>query len=554
MKKQRTFASKMALILGVSVICIFTFINSVTIYFAGKGLLEKEREENFANAKFLSGKIEETAGEVETNVRSHQIAVNHDAVDFEELQRLLNDMMNDDNLSRAFVCITPGKAHTGENGMMLEIVRNSDGTKTFRQSPSSYKFQTYPYYLVPVRLYKGYWTFPYNIGKDQVITYSYPLNDGDGKIYGVLGADIRLRQITDTLMEISNIDGLKQHIVVTSCDGRYMIHNDIGKIVNETIFTDARSNSCPGLEEIGKAMLAGEEGTREIDYCGERAVVSYTSIPLIGWGISIITPFDDIFDRMLAGILLAFILMLVGMALLIPAIWTIVKKMTQPIQYYANAAERIAEGDFDTPVDRAESRDEIQRVGDSLDDMRISLKDYMARLTETTAVRESIEKELLIARSIQMGMLPRLFPTPPEHKDVSIYAVLHPAKEVGGDLYDFYIKDDNLHFVIGDVSGKGVPASLVMAITSSLFRAAPSTDTPSEVMVSLNNFLSNNNDRSMFVTLIVGNLNLKTGHMRFCNAGHNPMLLLHKGKTVTIEMARNLPVGLMEDSVYQQNE
>ena len=160
--------------------------------------------------------------------------------------------------------------------------------------------------------------------------------------------------------------------------------------------------------------------------------------------------------------------------------------------------------------------------------MQKSLSTYVNELKETTASKERIESELSIAREIQMGMLPKIFPPYPDRNDVDLHAILHPAKEVGGDLYDFYMDGNHLYFLMGDVSGKGVPASLFMAITRSLFRTlSQHVLSPAKIVTEMNNSISDNNESNMFVTLIVGILDLETGILKLCNAGHNPPILIY---------------------------
>ena len=145
------------------------------------------------------------------------------------------------------------------------------------------------------------------------------------------------------------------------------------------------------------------------------------------------------------------------------------------------------------------------------------------QLEETTTAKERIESELRIARNIQMSMVPQAFP---ERSDLDLYGLMAPAKEVGGDLYSFEIIDNQLYFCLGDVSGKGVPASLFMAQTIRLFRAmAKQRRKPCDIANRLNNELSENNDNGMFVTMFIGEADLTTGHLYYCNAGHNPPLL-----------------------------
>ena len=146
-----------------------------------------------------------------------------------------------------------------------------------------------------------------------------------------------------------------------------------------------------------------------------------------------------------------------------------------------------------------------------------------------------------------MSMLPKIFPPYPERSDIDIFGQLTPAKAVGGDLFDFYIHDEKLFFCIGDVSGKGVPASLVMAVTRSLFRNVSAHESePHLIARALNDSLSEGNEMNMFVTLFVGVLDLATGHLDYCNAGHDSPLLIGQG-VAPLPCDPNLPVGVMPD-------
>ena len=168
--------------------------------------------------------------------------------------------------------------------------------------------------------------------------------------------------------------------------------------------------------------------------------------------------------------------------------------------------------------------------------------------------KERIEGELQIARDIQMAMVPKIFPPFPERNDIDMWAAIVPAKEVGGDLYDFYIRDEKLYFCIGDVSGKGVPASLVMAVTRSLFRTVSAHEkSPQRIVTAMNDSMSETNENNMFVTFFCGILDLATGHMRYCNAGHNaPMMLTDDIRPLPVEP--NLPLGVMPGMKFREQE
>ena len=182
-----------------------------------------------------------------------------------------------------------------------------------------------------------------------------------------------------------------------------------------------------------------------------------------------------------------------------------------------------------------------------------SLAQAHGKLEETTAAKERIESDLRIARNIQMSMVPSQFP---ERDDLDLFASMTPAKEVGGDLYGYLLLGDLLYFCLGDVSGKGVPASLFMAQATRLFRTlAAQKMQPAEIATHINDALSgDDNEQGMFVTMFIGLVDLTTGHLHFCNAGHNPPVLIGDGKTEFIEMIPNLPIGLMPEFEYEGEE
>ena len=175
-----------------------------------------------------------------------------------------------------------------------------------------------------------------------------------------------------------------------------------------------------------------------------------------------------------------------------------------------------------------------------LEDAHAKLKNAYDQLEETTQIKERIQSELRIARDIQMSMVPNVFP---HHEGIDMYAAMIPAKEVGGDLYGYLLHGDELYFCLGDVSGKGVPASLFMAQASRMFRTLGSEHMkPADIATRMNNSFTENNEQGMFVTMFMGLINLKTGRMDYCNAGHNPPVFGFPPKFMEIES--NAPIGL----------
>ena len=183
-----------------------------------------------------------------------------------------------------------------------------------------------------------------------------------------------------------------------------------------------------------------------------------------------------------------------------------------------------------------------------LQEIHMKLEEAYNKLEVTTKAKERIESDLRIARDIQMRMLPQVFP---HRNDVDIYAMMTPAKEVGGDLYCYSLIDDSLYFCVGDASGKGVPAALFMAEVTRMFRTlVEGRLMPNIIATRLNHALVENNEQGMFVTMFIGLIALKSGLMEYCNAGHNPPLL--NGEYMQVNS--NAPIGLWAEVMYQEEQ
>jgi sigma-B regulation protein RsbU (phosphoserine phosphatase) len=276
----------------------------------------------------------------------------------------------------------------------------------------------------------------------------------------------------------------------------------------------------------------------------------YEPVENTSWSIASIVP-SVMVDTMAIGIGVIMIV-LIAIALLVTRIVGryVIKRTSKPLTQLAESAKEVAKGNFRAPLPQIKHNDEIRLLRDSFEGMQHSLTHYVEELKETTASKAAIENELRVAHDIQMSMLPKTFPPYPERDDIDIYGTLTPAKDVGGDLFDFYIRNEKLFFCIGDVSGKGVPASLVMAMTRSLFRNISSHVTEPDLIVkALNDTMVDGNETNMFVTLFLGVLDLQTGLLHYCNAGHNSPLFI--GSDISqLPCYPNLPIGVIADWMF----
>jgi sigma-B regulation protein RsbU (phosphoserine phosphatase) len=275
----------------------------------------------------------------------------------------------------------------------------------------------------------------------------------------------------------------------------------------------------------------------------------FQNISHVNWNLGFIIPEKEILAPIHESNIKMLYIAILGMcALLIPAFF-ISHSITRHLKSLCTAADQLAKGNFDAPLPKTKKSDEIGRLVLVFEKMRIDLKEYINTVAKTTAEKEKISSELSIAKEIQHGILPKLFPPFPKHAGLDIFAVLDSAREVGGDLYDFaMLKGNKLYICIGDVSGKGIPASLFMAVGKTLLKSTIINDPdPAKALTHVNNELAENNDACMFITLFCGILNLDTNEIIYANAGHNPPIIVQDEKSHFIEPAEAPPLGAMPD-------
>ena len=408
---------------------------------------------------------------------------------------------------------------------------------------------------------EGYWAKPFldnDSAQSPLVSYLLPIRDARQRTVAVLGVDLSLSWLNEKMQPTRALNWKNSeewnpeyqlYFFMTDSTGTILVHPDTKRLVVENMqpyINDDNKNwgylSVADSREEEKVV----EGVKTL-LC--RQVVKYTD-----WDICLVMPlfFIDVVGYAIAGIAIMFILL--GLLVVYFFGRRSIKKQVRPLKQLATTADEVAKGNFKTVLPELKSRDEIHMLRDSFAQMQQSLTQYVEDLRATTAQKASMESELKVAHDIQMSMLPKTFPPYPERNDLDIFGSLTPAKGVGGDLFDFYILNEQLFFCIGDVSGKGVPASLYMAVTRSLFRnVSQHVSEPAEIINDMNQAQSDGNDTNMFVTLFVGALDLKTGMLRYCNAGHDaPLLMGQDVKLLPCDC--NLPIGVIAEFTFQQQE
>nr|AGS53217.1 serine phosphatase RsbU [uncultured bacterium contig00093] len=477
-------------------------------------------------------------------------------------------MSNSDDMDVMTVAVFIGT----ESGIMVVFDPFSSDTAEFDP-------RARPWYVGAKERGGAFWTVPYHDASSGkvVVTCAYPVYGAGGKFVGVTGIDVVIGDLND---EIINRDvGEHGYAIVVDGEGILISSKELAKQEGGAYQKkSAYRDGYPEYNSVIKKMTKGETGFEKVVTDKGEKYIAYSPIPATGWSVAIVQPVseimglvtennaaidkmtDDTLDYINATIKVIFIIFVVVFAMSIIAVVYFADvmsyKITRPIVTLEECLDRIADGELDTRME-LKTGDEIERLGNSVNTMAHELKEYIGNLQKITADKERIGTELNVATNIQAAMLPRVDPPPfPDRSEFDIYASMQPAKEVGGDFYDFFLIDENtLAVVIADVSGKGVPAALFMAITKTLIKNnAQAGRSPGEVFWSVNNMLCENNDNGMFVTAFMGYLDINSGKFTYVNAGHNPPVLRSYGECNFLKVKPGFILAGFENTRFSQDE
>lgn len=409
------------------------------------------------------------------------------------------------------------------------------------------------------------------------ITCGAPYYDADG-FAGVLGFGMYLDVWHDVLMDPS-VNPYPCFVLTDK--GEVVVSSHEAGDLTVSTGNDIRKALSGSMAQAATEMVEQKSGVLYVEVNGQPYYLAFAPMKTIGWSLGILTPVDVVFTQaddirgtflgMLdefknnvdasyhhVNLFLALALLAVLVIFLLLS-HVLAKQFVRPIQELTAGVQDIAKGNLDKKIE-IHTGDELELLGESFNSMTQELQEHILRLTSITAEKERIATELNVASEIQFSMLPNDFSLGAGRFD--IFASMTPAKSVGGDFYDFYmLGEDYLAVVIADVSGKGIPAALFMAAAKNCLKHyLLGMDSPEELekyVMQANVRLCENNDKNFFVTLFLGVLDLRSGLLRFVNAGHTPPLLRRQqdGNVFRpMRMKRNFALGVLEDWQYAREE
>ena len=522
--------------------------------------------------------METSKKSIEKELRSVEVASLNDAVEVERhlsspedvFETLERNLRQNTGVRAYFAAFEPG-FFAGEGHWFCAHVY-WDGKNIVKQRIGSQQ-QDYlqrQWYKKGIMDKNGFWSEPYIGVSDSTLrlcSFIVPIHDQAGRPAGVFGADIDLfhlhhwlkwkdesmnrRGITKIGRESRNEKDLWSYSFIVSREGDFFSHPDSSRIFNDNLFRQFGVQPDTVGQRMIRDMKAGNPGIAKTKVDGTMVKIFYAPLEHTDWMVGVVVPQ---WVQLAVGIRMSLVLgtiVLIGLLLIYVTSRLTIQHTVKPLHAFAQSAEEVAKGNFSSPLPDVKNIDELRMLHDAFGAMQTSLSAYVEEVKSTTAEKAVFESEMSTAALIQMHMIPNQFPPYPERSDIDIYGMMEPAKSVGGDLFDFLIRDNRLFFCIGDVSGKGVPAALVMAVTRSLFHSiSMSEEKPERIVWRLNRAISDGNTYNMFVTLFVGILDLATGRLDYCNAGHETPLL--SGQPLPI--IRNKPVGALPDWRFEGQE
>lgn len=388
------------------------------------------------------------------------------------------------------------------------------------------------WFTTPQKTHKPVWTEPYfdeGAGNVVMCTYSVPFFT-DGKFRGVVTVDVRLDSLQNRLQPAVQADTA---VAILSRRGTFISWPEPEMIMNATIFDVAEGpRPRPDIGALGRRMIGGASGAESIAGTdGTPLLIAYAPIPHTGWSYGAIideqAAMAPVYADLRGRVAMAGTAVLVGIFVVLGVSWW----LTRPMERLAGAVAALGKGNLEARVPESGSRDELGELSRAFNRMTAQLKEHVEARTRETAARQAVESELRVAREIQTSLLPRKFPPFPQRPEFDLHAHAATAHQVGGDFFDFWLlSDETLAVVIADVSGKGVPAAMFMAVTRTLLRnLAMTCRTPAEILERANAILLRDNEHGMFVTVFMGFYETFTGRLRYANAGHPAPLLVRGG-------------------------
>ncbi|WP_320168045.1 SpoIIE family protein phosphatase [Mangrovibacterium marinum] len=538
--------------LSLYIVVIVTITVGVIVYlnynYSKRILIEKIEENAINKSVEVQNKISfyvVSTQEITRNA-SHQIL-------FYSQQKSLEDFLG--NVLRDNPILSGFRVEFAQAGQQRYLsLFNKAGTVEIFHSPEYCNFPNYNSIKGFVsKQTDGLWSTPFYCPLDTtllVASYTCPIHQEDGTVVGYLSTQINLNFLNQINSNLKIDEGAMSFILGE--DGTFLAHPDSSMIMNKNIYELSEKILSPSqrldYEALMRAHQQGSGFARPEALNYEKAWFHFAPVPKTYWTVLIVIPARQLFSELDGLFRNVVIISLVCLIVIIGIIFLLFRRMLSPLAAIAKSIKRVSSGELLVTT----QKNEIDLLSSSLHDLQQNYSKHLNEQTQSKKDKRKIEKDLKSAKEIQTAIIPTEFIKDPRRPEIDLYAILDPAESIGGDLYDyFYVDSNHLLFTMGDVSGKGIPAALFMAVAHTLIKGKSKGLKASQIVEKVNDELSLQNSNQNFLTLFLGILDVETGELSYCNAAHNyPYVITRGGKVHALDKTHGLPIGVYSSKSY----
>jgi len=510
----------------VSAILIVVLISTLftTRFFLRKSIQESTNESIGHLLNRHVSQIENQLIRFETYAIGIALSIEQDPDNYSRIIDLCHEMLK---TSPMIETITVARNYVNSPKMAIQVSQAANSIMDYNISQTDYYHRDW--YQIPYLSKVSYWTEPWMDSQtnDEIITsYCNPIY-----VNGVFWGVVRLDLAVSYLQRIASSINLAEsgYAILISHKGTIITHPADSLLMNESIFSLAQSENDVVLRKIGQKMISGETGFLRLSNSKvlKHKWIYYTPLISNSWSMGLILDDDDVFADLNHLLMIEFVIVIMAFVLLAVLLYYLLIKIFKPVKSLINASNDLATGNFDKEITLKSNIKELSTFANSFEIMRSAIKQYILNLNAERAAKESIETEVKIAADIQRKLIPANNCPINQSSFFRVYGYIETAKDVGGDLYDYFMLDeDKLCFAIADVMGNGIAASITMTMVSTLLRTYVKTSTsPPEILKGINLSLCESGIESEFVTMVLGVLDLRKSKLVFSNAGHVPLYI-----------------------------
>lgn len=556
-KKSLVFKLSLGVLTGVllGVILLLALVSSRSEEIIEKQILEHSAHSIRATVDDISLVVLETEQAVRSLRNTLQQLKPEDASSIEIALKSTIKAVYNSGLDLSHVAVYSFSSESSASGMLYSSFAK-DGNFFVNKEKINNFYTRFPQLKDADKDEKIFWSEPYvslhGPNKSMVISCILPFKfQGKSTFGGLVSISIGLQDILQHIEQSPFQD--EGNLVLISQTGLYITHPDPEINFKTTIYELATRLNLPKLAQIGEKVLSGQSGSMQLPYSSvykEPTIFFYAPVPHLNWGVCLIYSYKQLFKPVYDLQIMIVVSVIAVILILLLLINRICYYSIRPLLNIAKIATQYGKGDFSEMVSETSSDDEIGTLSKAFHNMRTNLLEYINKEKQDISEKQKVVSELDIARKIQLSALTVDFP---ENKAFQVSALMIPAKQIGGDFYDFFFLSKNrVGIVIADVSGKGISAALYMMRAKEIIKhTAQYASSIAGVFDQVNNILCEGNSVCMFASAFFAIINLKTGVMEYVNAGHLPPFLITNQACKKITPKPNFVLGVKENTSYK---